>query len=225
MHVDQVLGGGGILAHHDGGNDIAVALVQSVHAGGLVGGIDGENSLLFLAQLSAGNRPRIDVSVFHAGGDAVHIVDDDVGAAGAGADLLDGGGQVDSGIVAVDTAVAACTTAGQRDVFLVDDSVASLIRVLGYLGAVVGAAGVVVGVVIEAGDLLHSVHTVVVHGVGVPAVDSGTAAQARTLGSVHLNGVHSAVQEDSVGVHILGSKVAVAVIHASDEDVVVGGLH
>ena len=96
----------------------------------------------------------------------------------------------------------------------------------GVVGTFHAHAGHGAGLVeVLAGDGVDLVVAVAVHGVGVPAVDSGTAAQARTLGSVHLNGVHSAVQEDSVGVHILGSKVAVAVIHASDEDVVVGGLH
>ena len=214
--IDQVLGGSCILAHHDGGDDITVLLVQGIHTRGNAGGLAGSDVAL---SVLAGTVfvPGGDVGILNAGGHGIHAINDDVGPVAASHDLLDGSGQVDSCVIAVDLVVVRSAATGQGDILLVDGLGVSRISILGDIVVIADLAG----------DFGQRVHAVLVDGISAPRIHQSVVAGLGNIALVglDLDDVHRAVNEDGAGVQGLVGQVAVSGVNAGDEDVVVGSLH
>ena len=245
VSVNHVLGQAHVLANHDGGNDVALLIVQSEHTIGSVGQGAGQVAskstiVVLLLGLLSGVQigPGLQVGIVDAGDNALHLVDV---AGSAIAQLLHTNSQVHGVVSAVDAGVSGSASAAlNKDVAAVhldDLRIASTIILdlgveLSQLGVVVSAAGHI-GIAVDTvrgsariGNSLHSVHVIGVHSVGAPSVQVGLVNGDRQLALVHVeaDGLHTAIQEDGVGLGSGAAQHAAVNVQASQEHVVVGNL-
>ena len=187
-------------------------------------GSTGSRLSIFLVAAVAGHlilRNQAGVTGAHSHG--IHVVNDGgpglgriCGRKGGRLDGRGGDSQVDGVVVAVDLGGA---NTGQGDILLVDLDLTAIIvsvnRGLHDLDLVTRIRG----------DLLQGVHTGVVHAVGAPSIHMGAvlgAGKELALAHIDRDGLHAAIQEDDIGIGILGGQVAGVALHAGEEHILVG---
>ena len=133
------------------------------------------------------------------------------GCCGGGLDDI--GGHIDVHGVVITVGVAG--DGRQGNILLVDLDFITVLNILGILRNLPALR-------LGGGDLLQGVHAVAAHAVGAPSVHLGTAGGQIALFHVNSNGLHLAIEEDDVGVSILGGQITGVAVHAGDEHVLVG---